>query len=225
MPAELRRDTVKLGDLLSVAEQIQAFSLAGKTGEIYITNVPPPARINLIAGEVVDAQFGLRTGLDAVIALINLPEALTEFIVGEKAQRRTIHLPYIEILCEAARVKDEAAAKAPPAETVQLSPSDPYLRVTLGSEIRAFAIHPGLTHIGRAISNDIVINHPTLSQQHATIEFSRSGFILRDLGSTNGTFVASRPVQECRLNVLDHLQFGSVSCLFVGGVTKGSPVT
>ena len=44
MTPDLRRDTVKLGNLLSIAEQIQAFGLGRKTGEIYITNVAPPAR-------------------------------------------------------------------------------------------------------------------------------------------------------------------------------------
>ena len=69
MPSNLRRDTVRLGNLLSVAEQIQAFSLGRKTGEIFVTNVPPPARINLVDGEIVDAQFGLRSGIEAASML------------------------------------------------------------------------------------------------------------------------------------------------------------
>ena len=101
MLPDLRRDTVKLGNLLSIAEQIQAFGLGRKTGEIYITNVAPPARINLVDGEIVDAQFGLRSGIDAAVALINLNDPQTEFIVGEKAARRTIELPYMQVLCEA----------------------------------------------------------------------------------------------------------------------------
>src|ERR1700749_361733 len=107
MLPDLRRDTVKLGNLLSIAEQIQAFGLGRKTGEIYITNVAPPARINLVDGEILDAQFGLRSGIDAAVALINLTDPQTEFIVGEKATRRTIEIPYMQVLCEAARVRDE----------------------------------------------------------------------------------------------------------------------
>src|ERR1700760_479522 len=107
MPSDLRRDTVKLGNLLSIAEQIQAFGLGRKTGEIYITNVPPPARINMVEGEIVDAQFGLRSGVEAAVALINLTDPQTELLVGEKAQRRTIEQSYMEVLCEAARIRDE----------------------------------------------------------------------------------------------------------------------
>jgi len=227
MLPDLRRDTVKLGNLLSIAEQIQAFGLGGKTGEIYITNVPPPARINLINGEIVDAQFGLRSGLEAAVALINLPDPQTEFIVGEKAQRRTIEMPYIQVLCEAARAKDETAGDEEnrPTEPIRLAPTNPYLRITLGTEIKTFPIRPGIAYIGRSTVNDIVINDPTISQRHSSIEYSRNGVFLKDLGSTNGTYVAGQPIKERWLSVQDSLQFGGVHCLFIGGLKKSSPST
>jgi hypothetical protein len=224
MLPDVRRDTVKLGNLLSIAEQIQAFSLGGKTGEIYITNVPPPARINLVNGEIVDAQFGLRSGLEAAIALINLPDPQTEFIVGEKAQRKTITMPYMQVLCEAARVKDEREADVDnrPTEPIKLAPTNPYLRITLGTEIKTFPIRPGIAYVGRSTVNDIVINDPTISQRHASIEYSRSGVFLKDLGSTNGTYVAGQPIKERWLSVQDSLQFGGVHCLFIGGLKKAT---
>ncbi|MCE0483012.1 MAG: FHA domain-containing protein [Methylacidiphilales bacterium] len=222
MLPDMRRDTVKLGNLLSIAEQIQAFGLGRKTGEIYITNVAPPARINLVDGEIVDAQFGLRSGLEAAVALINLTDPQTEFIVGEKAQRRTIEIPYMEVLCEAARVRDELS-KDPdsrPTEPIRIAPTNPYLRITLGTEIKTFPIRPGLAYIGRSTVNDIVINDPTISQRHASIEYSRNGVFLKDLGSTNGTYVAGQSVKERWLGVQDSLQFGGVHCLFIGGLKK-----
>ena len=222
MAPDLRRDTVKLGNLLSIAEQIQAFGLGRKTGEIYITNVPPPARINLIDGEIVDAQFGLRSGKDAAVALINLPDPQTEFLVGEKAQRRTIEGTYMEILCEAARVRDEEIHDPDKSVTqpIKLAPTNPYLRITLGTEIKTFPIRPGLAYVGRSTLNDIVINDPTISQRHSSIEYSRNGVFLKDLGSTNGTYVAGQPIKERWLGVQDSLQFGGVHCLFIGGLKK-----
>ncbi len=222
MLPDLRRDTVKLGNLLSIAEQIQAFGLGRKTGEIYITNVAPPARINLVEGEIVDAQFGLRSGIDAAVALINLNDPQTEFIVGEKAQRKTIDVPFMQVLCEAARVRDESS-KDPALRTtepIRLTPTNPYLRITLGTEIKTFPIRPGLAYLGRSTVNDIVINDPTISQRHASLEYSRSGVFLKDLGSTNGTYVAGQPIKERWLGVQDSLQFGGVHCLFIGGLKK-----
>jgi len=184
--------------------------------------VAPPARINLVEGEIVDAQFGLRSGIDAAIALINLNDPQTEFIVGEKAQRRTIELPYMQVLCEAARVRDETSndPDTRPTEPIRLSPSNPYLRITLGTEIKTFPIRPGLAFLGRSTVNDIVVNDATISQRHASLEYSRSGVFLKDLGSTNGTYVAGQPIKERWLGVQDSLQFGGVHCLFIGGLKK-----
>ena len=222
MTPDLRRDTVKLGNLLSIAEQIQAFGLGRKTGEIYITNVPPPARINLVDGEIVDAQFGLRSGMEAAVALINLPDPQTEFLVGEKAPRKTIAQSYMEVLCEAARTRDETQndEENRPTEPIKLAPTNPYLRITLGTEIKTFPIRPGLAYLGRSTANDIVINDPTISQRHASLEYSRNGVFLTDLGSTNGTYVAGQPIKERWLGVQDSLQFGGVHCLFIGGLKR-----
>lgn len=43
--------------------------------------------------------------------------------------------------------------------------------------------------IGRDPSNDIVINDAEVSRKHARITVQAGGFVIEDLGSTNGTFV------------------------------------
>ncbi len=43
--------------------------------------------------------------------------------------------------------------------------------------------------IGRDTSNDIVINDAEVSRKHARLILQGGGFVLEDLGSTNGTFV------------------------------------
>jgi hypothetical protein len=220
MGQNIRRDTVKLGNLLSIAEQVQAFGLGRKTGEIYITNVPAPARINLLEGEIVDAQFGLKSGLEAAIALINLRDPQSEFVVGEKPQRKTIDMPYVQILCEAARIKDEVVKTDHPTEPMRITPSNPYLRVTLANEVRTYPVRPGVAYIGRSSLNEIVIIDSTISQRHASIEYSRNGVFLKDLGSTNGTYVGGQQIDERWLCMQDIVQFGGVHCLYIGGTKK-----
>jgi hypothetical protein len=43
--------------------------------------------------------------------------------------------------------------------------------------------------IGRDISNRIVINDPEVSRRHARMTSQAGGYVIEDLGSTNGTFV------------------------------------
>jgi predicted component of type VI protein secretion system len=43
--------------------------------------------------------------------------------------------------------------------------------------------------IGRDVSNHIVINDPEVSRRHAKLTSQTDGYIIEDMGSTNGTFV------------------------------------
>jgi len=43
--------------------------------------------------------------------------------------------------------------------------------------------------IGRAPSNQIVIDHPTVSEQHAVLLKTGASYSLKDLDSTNGTLI------------------------------------
>ena len=64
-----------------------------------------------------------------------------------------------------------------------------HLRVTGSMSLEApSALRPGKTVVGREDS-DIVAADKTLSAQHFEIENSGSEFLIRDLGSTNGTKV------------------------------------
>lgn len=44
-------------------------------------------------------------------------------------------------------------------------------------------------YIGRDIHNDIIINDAEISRKHARLVMQAGGYVLEDLGSTNGTFV------------------------------------
>jgi predicted component of type VI protein secretion system len=54
---------------------------------------------------------------------------------------------------------------------------------------KAFVLDKGEMTIGRDTTNDIVINDAEVSRKHARILIQGGGFVLEDLGSTNGTFV------------------------------------
>lgn len=43
--------------------------------------------------------------------------------------------------------------------------------------------------LGRSCENDVVLNEPKISRFHALLEWTGSGFVIRDLGSINGTQV------------------------------------
>lgn len=57
-------------------------------------------------------------------------------------------------------------------------------------------LSPGQFSIGRTEDNDFQINHLTVSSHHCHIIVSGGRVIVKDLGSTNGTFIDENPILE-----------------------------
>jgi hypothetical protein len=62
--------------------------------------------------------------------------------------------------------------------------------------------------VGRSQENDIVINDPNVSRRHARISRSDNGFVVEDLGSTNGTLLDGAPIDREMIEGGDELTFG-----------------
>ena len=63
-------------------------------------------------------------------------------------------------------------------------------------------------HIGTAPDNDIILTDRAVSRHHAEIHVTKQGLLIRDLGSTNGTFVGQLRVTEAYLTPGTHCTIG-----------------
>jgi pSer/pThr/pTyr-binding forkhead associated (FHA) protein len=78
-----------------------------------------------------------------------------------------------------------------------------------------FALRAGaVTRLGRALDNDIVINHSSVSRHHASIEAVNGGFELRDLQSQNGTYVSEERVTQRPIADGDLIRLGQAPLTF-----------
>jgi Protein of unknown function (DUF3662)/FHA domain len=72
----------------------------------------------------------------------------------------------------------------------------------------------GTARVGRSEESEIVLVDPSVSRQHAVVEVDAGEPFVRDLDSTNGTFVNGRRVKVSTLRDGDELLFGNTHMRF-----------
>ncbi len=83
-----------------------------------------------------------------------------------------------------------------------------------GMNLREYELGTERITIGRSSGNDIVLNEPVVSGEHAAIQLQH-GAAITDLGSTNGTYVNGRLVNKQPLQHDDVIAIGSHELRFV----------
>lgn len=79
-----------------------------------------------------------------------------------------------------------------------------------GSETRFLQLGAGLNRLGRSPANDHSIDDPTISGHHCEVLVNNDTVMIRDLGSTNGTFIDGKPILEAVLLHGQTLHLGRV---------------
>lgn len=75
---------------------------------------------------------------------------------------------------------------------------------------RTFSVGAGALVIGRSPDVEVVINDANVSRQHAEVWRTSEGVAIRDLDSTNGTFVNGHRVTAVSLSPRDDVTVGTV---------------
>ncbi len=92
------------------------------------------------------------------------------------------------------------------------------LIVTDGPNIgQEFQFDGGRCSVGRIEDCDIVLNHGSISRQHAAFTLVAGAWKLEDLGSQNGTVVNDQRIQSCLIKSACTIQFGQVTARFEPG--------
>jgi hypothetical protein len=79
--------------------------------------------------------------------------------------------------------------------------------------------------IGRKPDNDLVIDNPAVSGHHALIFSEDGAFFIKDLGSTNGTFVNDAKIQEEKLKNSDSIVVGKHVLIYQDEIVAPPPLT
>jgi hypothetical protein len=100
------------------------------------------------------------------------------------------------------------------------------LTLQQGTTTKEIVWEQPMLSIGRDTTNDIVIEHRLASRRHARFERDAAGFYVRDLDSTNGTFVNGEKIEGAHLlHTNDEVWIGDTIITFRDpeATVKGTP--
>lgn len=117
-------------------------------------------------------------------------------------------------------LSDTDAGEEPSADVAvdTLPPNTALLVVRRGPNAGSrFLLDSDVTQVGRRPDSDIFLDDVTVSRRHA--EFYRHGsrFVVRDVGSLNGTYVNRDRIDEVALSGGDEVQIGKFRLVFLQG--------
>ncbi len=83
-----------------------------------------------------------------------------------------------------------------------------------GEERIAYILNENEIMIGRTLNNAFVVEHPSVSKRHARVVAEDDEYALYDLGSSNGTFVNGKRINETKLEDGCEIRFGRAHFIY-----------
>ncbi len=128
--------------------------------------------------------------------------------VGEQPSATTMRLSAVN----PADLSVDAEPSSTPVDTgtlASLAPGTALLRVDHGPNAGSrFLLDADLTTVGRHPNSDIFLDDVTVSRKHAQFAREGNGFVVRDVGSLNGTYVNRERIDAAPVKTGDEVQIG-----------------
>ncbi len=77
--------------------------------------------------------------------------------------------------------------------------------------------------VGRAVTSDLPVYDSTVSRRHAEVTHAPQGLTVKDLGSSNGTFVNGSRITEANVSDGDIVTFGKVAFTIIEVIASSAP--
>jgi len=84
-----------------------------------------------------------------------------------------------------------------------------------------FVLEHEVTEVGRHPESDIFLDDITVSRRHAEFVRQSDSYLVRDVGSLNGTYVNRERIDEGTLRNGDEVQIGKFRLVYLAGVSEG----
>jgi hypothetical protein len=215
---------------MGLPEVLQMCCLSRRSGQITFRSGESYGFIYIQHGRVLHALCGTIEGEEAIYTMLTWPGGGFSLDEGILPHKKSVTSTWEQLLFEGARRADAGMLRTPKAGptittaepmTIRMYDSQPKVTITRPDLPEStYNLEQEYTHVGRSQGNEICLPYPSISNRHCIIIHSGSDIVVRDLNSSNGTYVNGEIISEVVLRPGDCIQCGVVFMKFEPGVKR-----
>ena len=181
-------------------------------GCLLIFNVQEAIHIFVENGRVVSVMADKRSGKDALDHALQLDEASYRWIPDAEPTDRNTNLDIQEYVSQTSKGEQERFGKTikmPNFEKKEKKLDFQYFFIPEEAPTTRLRVKKVSNVVGREASCDLYIESFQVSRRHCLLQVTDRGVLVKDLESTNGTFVNGIPLTDGYINDGDRLSLGT----------------
>ncbi len=194
----------------------EAFSRLAQTREkgcLMVYNAQEAVHLFVQSGKVVGATGGKQEGEALVEHVFQMKGTSYGWMPGAEPPAKTLNVDMEEYLHKHAVTQDSRFGKTirmpmPPNKHPKKSDGT-YFFIPEESPTFKLKVKKPTNVVGREGTCDVYVESGQVSRKHCLLQVTERGLLVRDLESTNGTFVNGIPMTEGYINVGDRLSLGT----------------
>jgi hypothetical protein len=197
--------------LFTVEETLARLGQSRSKGCILVFNAREAIHVFVKDGKIVSATAGDKSGETAVDHALTLADSSYRWIPDAEPSQEMVHIDIGEYIAGRSQTR-EVRYKTIRMATYQKRERKldfQYFLVPEETPTTKLRLKKTATVAGRESGCDLLIENFQVSRRHCLLEVTESGVKVKDLDSTNGTFINGAPAKEGYLKEGDRLSLGT----------------
>lgn len=194
----------------------EAFSRLAQTREkgcLMVYNAQEAIHLFVQNGKVIGATGGKLEGEAAVEHVFEMKGTSYGWMPGAEPPKKNVDVDMQEYLHKHSATQDSRFGKTIRMPVVtdrtQKKTEGTYFFIPEESPTFKLKVKKSTNVVGREGTCDVYVESGQVSRKHCLLQVTERGLLVRDLESTNGTFVNGIPMTEGYINVGDRLSLGT----------------
>ncbi len=211
--------------LFSVEETLARLGQSRSKGCILVFNAREAVHIFVRDGNIISASTGEKTGEPAVDHALGLADSSYRWIPDAEPTQETTKVAIAEYLASRTQAQ-EIRYKTIRMATYQKRERKldfQYFLVPEETPTTKLRLKKAVNVAGRDKGSDLLIDNFQVSRRHCLLEVTETGVTVKDLDSTNGTFINGAPAKDGYINEGDRLSLGTYGLTLRRGPAEGRP--